>query len=59
MVFSCYGSDTVRFIKKEGIELFQIGKDKTGSGTYEFNNYFCKFLNAGGYILQTGVYLIC
>jgi DNA-binding beta-propeller fold protein YncE len=35
MVFSCYGSDTVRFINKEGIELFQIGKDKTGSGTYD------------------------
>jgi hypothetical protein len=35
MVFSCYNSDTVRFINKEGIELFQIGKDKTGSGTYD------------------------
>jgi DNA-binding beta-propeller fold protein YncE len=33
MVFSCYSSDTVRFINKEGIELFQIGKDKTGSFT--------------------------
>jgi hypothetical protein len=35
MVFSCYSSDTVRFINKEGIELFQKGKDKTGSGTYD------------------------
>ena len=35
MVFSCYSSDIVRFINKEGIELFQIGKDKTGSGTLD------------------------
>jgi WD40 repeat protein len=35
MVFSCYSSDTVRFINKEGIELFQIGKNKTGSSTYD------------------------
>ena len=35
MVFSCYSSDTVRFINKEGIELFQISKDKTGSRTYD------------------------
>ena len=35
MVFSCYSSDTLRFINKEGIELFQIGKDKTGSCTYD------------------------
>jgi DNA-binding beta-propeller fold protein YncE len=33
MVFSCYDFDTVRFINKEGIELFQIGKDKTGAST--------------------------
>ena len=33
MVFSCYTSDTVRFINKEGVELFQIGKDKTGANT--------------------------
>jgi DNA-binding beta-propeller fold protein YncE len=31
MVFSCYSSDTVRFINKEGIESFQISTDKTGS----------------------------
>jgi DNA-binding beta-propeller fold protein YncE len=35
MVFSCYSSDTVRFINTEGIESFQIGKDKTGSCTYD------------------------
>ena len=35
MVFSCYNSDTVRFINKEGVELFQIGQDKTGSCTYD------------------------
>jgi hypothetical protein len=35
MVFSCYSSDTVRYINKEGVELFQIGKNKTGSDTYD------------------------
>jgi len=35
MVLSCYSSNTVRFISKEGVELFQIGKDKTGSSTYD------------------------
>ena len=35
MVYTCYHSSIVRFINKEGIELFQIGKDKTGSGTYD------------------------
>jgi len=35
MVLSCYNSNTVSFINKEGIELFQIGKDKTGSDTYD------------------------
>ena len=35
MVFSCYSSNTVRFINKEGIASFQIGKDKTGSDTYD------------------------
>jgi DNA-binding beta-propeller fold protein YncE len=34
MVFSCSHSNTVSFISKEGVELFQIGKDKTGSNTY-------------------------
>ena len=32
MVFSCIRSRSVRFINKE---LFQIGKDKTGSNTYD------------------------
>ena len=31
MVFSCYSSNTVRFINKEGIESFQISTDKSGS----------------------------
>jgi hypothetical protein len=35
MVFSCYSSSIVRFINKEGIELFQIGKDKTGYSIYD------------------------
>jgi hypothetical protein len=35
MVFSCSSSNTVRFISKDGVELFQIGKDKTGSSTYD------------------------
>jgi DNA-binding beta-propeller fold protein YncE len=35
MVFSCIDSSTVRFINKEGKEIFQIGKDKTGSAAYD------------------------
>ena len=35
MVFSCYSSSIARFINKEGIELFQIGKDKTGYSIYD------------------------
>ena len=35
MVFSCIGSSTVRFINKEGKEIFQIGKDKTGANNYD------------------------
>jgi DNA-binding beta-propeller fold protein YncE len=35
MVYTCYHSSVVRFINKEGIQLFQIGKDKTGSNTYD------------------------
>jgi hypothetical protein len=34
IVFSCSHADTVSVINKEGVELFQIGKDKTGSNTY-------------------------
>jgi DNA-binding beta-propeller fold protein YncE len=33
IVLSCIDTNTVSFINKEGIELFQIGKDKTGSRT--------------------------
>ena len=35
MVLSCYATDAVSFINQEGVELFQIGKDKTGSSTYD------------------------
>ena len=35
MVLSCYGTNTISFINKEGVESFQIGKDKTGAGTYD------------------------
>ena len=35
MVLSFYCTDTVSFINKEGAELFQIGRDKTGSRTYD------------------------
>jgi len=35
MVLSCYNTDTVSFINKEGVELFQIGKDRTGSCTFD------------------------
>ena len=34
MVFSCCDINAVSFINKEGVELFQIGKDKTESYTY-------------------------
>ena len=29
MVLSCYNTDTVSFFNRKGVELFQIGKDKT------------------------------
>jgi hypothetical protein len=35
MAFSCYKANTVSFINREGVELFQIGKDKTGSCIYD------------------------
>jgi sugar lactone lactonase YvrE len=44
MVFSCSRTNTVSFINKEGVELFQIGKDKTGSETY--NTVFIKDNNS-------------
>jgi hypothetical protein len=34
MVFACC-KYTVRFTNKDGVELFQIGKDKTGSNVYD------------------------
>jgi DNA-binding beta-propeller fold protein YncE len=44
MIFSCYNANTVSFINKEGVELFQIGKDKTGCCT--FNTVFIKDNNS-------------
>ena len=35
MVFACCKHSTVRFINKDGVELFQISKDKTGSNVYD------------------------
>jgi hypothetical protein len=35
MVLSCRGTNTISFINKEGVELFQIGQDQIGSGTYD------------------------
>ena len=35
MLFSCCNSNTVSFINTEGVELFQIGKDKIGTCTYD------------------------
>jgi hypothetical protein len=44
MALSCCKANTVSFINKEGVELFQIGKDKTGSITY--NTVFIKDNNS-------------
>jgi hypothetical protein len=35
MVFSCYNTAIVRFMDKDGVELFVIGKGKTGSYSYD------------------------
>ena len=35
MVVSFCRNNTVNFINTKGVELFHIGKDKTGSNTYE------------------------
>ncbi len=35
MVFSCYSTNTVRIFTKDGVELFQMCKEKTGSDTYD------------------------
>ena len=35
IVLSCYSTDTISFINKEGVELFQIDRDKIGSDTYD------------------------
>ena len=38
MVLFCKSTNTVSFINTEGVELFQIGRDKTGSYTYDTVN---------------------
>ena len=45
MVFSCCHTKTVSFINKEGVELFQIGKDKIGF-TNAYNTIFIKDNNS-------------
>jgi WD40 repeat protein len=35
MILSCWRSNTISFINRDGVELFQIGKDKTGADTYD------------------------
>ena len=35
MVLSCYNANIVRFMSKEGVELFHIDEDKTGYRTYD------------------------
>ena len=35
MVLSCYNTNTLSFMNKEGVEYFQICEDKTGSCTYD------------------------
>jgi DNA-binding beta-propeller fold protein YncE len=35
MVLSSWLSNTISFINRDGVELFQIGKDKTGADTYD------------------------
>ena len=42
MVFSCYNANTVSFINKEGVELFQLGK----TGCCTFNTVFIKDNNS-------------
>ena len=34
IALSSWQTDTVRFINKDGVELFQIGKNKTGAQVY-------------------------
>jgi hypothetical protein len=35
VVFYCYNTDIVRFMDKDGVELFEIGKGKTGYYAYD------------------------
>jgi hypothetical protein len=40
MVLSCYSSNTVCFISKDGVESFQIGKEKKGLGLFDLDYRF-------------------
>ena len=35
MIFSYYSSDAIIWISKDRVELFKIGKDKTGASSYD------------------------
>ena len=46
MVLSCINTKTVSLINKERVELFQIGKDKTGYRTYIYDTFYIKDTNS-------------
>jgi DNA-binding beta-propeller fold protein YncE len=46
MVFSCSNTKIVSFINNEGVELFQIGKDKRGHCTYIYDTVYIKDTNS-------------
>jgi 6-phosphogluconolactonase (cycloisomerase 2 family) len=48
MVFSCSRTNTVSFINKEGVELFQIGKDKTYNTVFIKDNNSVAVSSGGG-----------
>jgi len=60
MVLSCYSTNTVRFISKEGVELYQIGKEERGFFTYDA--VYIKDNNSvavsSGWKINTGISLI-
>ena len=46
MVFSCFNTKIVSFFNKEGVELFQIGKDKTRYCIYIYDTVYIKDTNS-------------
>ena len=46
MVLSCFNTRIVSFINKEGVELFQIGKNKTRYRTYIYDTVYIKDNNS-------------